>query len=135
MGRDIKNCQFCTYSSDHTSHLKRHIKFVHLDIRNQCGYKGASRSKLKRHKESIHDKEANDLECNQCEFVSSTRNQLNRHKMTIHNEANDITKYLSNKTCIWELENGDSCGKMFSWPSNVKRAHKCCPLEYSKVCM
>ena len=87
MARSVRNCQFCTYSSNHTNHLKVHVNVVHLDIRKYkcdlCEYKGTSKPKLKRHKEAIHEK-TNDHECNKCEFKSSTSNQLNAHKRKIH---------------------------------------------------
>ena len=92
MVSSVKNCQFCSYSSDHSNHLKEHINVVHLGIRkyvcDRCDYKGSTKTKLRKHREAIHEKIKNHA-CSQCKYKAATPTKLKMHKKAVHDKIRD----------------------------------------------
>ena len=55
---------------------------------DQCSYKSALNSYLKKHIESVHSRKSNqsfpNLKCDQCNFTSTDENKLSFHKLSVH---------------------------------------------------
>ena len=96
----MESCQFCPYLNKDPTKLARHVKGVHLQIRNlecdRCDYKASEKGTLKLHIKAAHDKTMPDkvrdrdmLKCNQCEYTVQPYRvgHLNYHKKTVHDKV------------------------------------------------
>ena len=80
-------CLPCAKSFKRTQDLKRHVKGVHLKIRDfpccQCDKKFDSNYQTEKHFRNIHLK-IKDATCNLCRTDFSGQGTLNRHKRAVH---------------------------------------------------
>ena len=84
----LHKCPECDYVSTHRDHVNRHLKQVHLKIRDvncpHCDYATVNRDHLKRHIKRKHDK-VRDIECPFCiDYQATTKDQLRAHVARKH---------------------------------------------------
>ena len=104
--KDKFECKECDIKFNNNGHLQRHIKSVHLNIRDfeckECDMKFSDNSKLKRHINSVHLKIQDYIcEYDKCEFTCSTNVNLQRlqeKKLKIAKQQAEIKKQKMLKT-------------------------------------
>ena len=80
-------CPQCTMTSTTASSLKRHIQSIHEKNTYpcpQCDYEATQVSSLKTHIQSIHDKKT--YPCPQCDYEATTSSSLKAHIQSIHDK-------------------------------------------------
>ncbi len=102
-------CPSCTYSTSNKSHLKDHMKAVHLKIRDQtcphCDYATSCAANLQRHFRMRHTGGAsnkptedgteekvpaqNNLGCPPCTYSTSNKSHLKDHMKAVHLKIRD----------------------------------------------
>jgi KRAB domain-containing zinc finger protein len=122
-------CEDCEYKCANKGYLKKHIKAVHLKIKNfeceKCSYKCATKTSLKNHINAVHDKIKN-FECEKCSYKCSSRGNLYQHINTVH----DKIKNFECEKCSYK------CATKGSLKQHIKRIHlkiknfKCEDCEY-----
>ena len=79
---EMESCQFCPYLNKDPTKLARHVKGVHLQIRNlecdRCDYKASEKGTLKLHIKAAHDKTMPDKvrEIGICSSATSVNTQF-----------------------------------------------------------
>jgi hypothetical protein len=75
-------CQECDYKCNVKNNLERHIKIVHLKIKDfqcqECEYKCSIKSHLKTHVIQVHLK-IKDFKCPKCDYKCANNGNLQRH--------------------------------------------------------
>ena len=85
----LQQCLFCSYSTEKTSNMKRHILNVHSDQKlscNECDKQFSRESSLANHKESAHTPK---VKCNLCDKEFVSQRTLDKHILHKHT-ANKI---------------------------------------------
>ena len=112
-------CSLCPYKSNRQYDIEKHIKRMHLKIKNHkcttCDYTCASISDLNRHIKQVHNKIKNH-KCTKCEYACSLKSCLTDHIIAVHDKikdsqcltcpykcsrSSDLTKHI--KTCTGKL--------------------------------
>jgi hypothetical protein len=96
-GKQILACPDCDYVGQGTSHVKRHIKTVHLGIKDimcdQCNWVTALKADLKRHKKTVHcgpgPVNAKQV-CPHCGYLAPIAAALKRHISAVHYLVKDF---------------------------------------------
>ena len=81
---NLKHCLFCTYTTQDSSNLKKHILNVHSDSKfscNLCDKKFSRESSLSNHKEKSHSSK---LKCDYCEKEYVCKKNLDKHILKDH---------------------------------------------------
>ena len=101
--KDLK-CDKCEFVTAHSSSLGRHIKEIHLNIKqkkkptkpigpktcDQCAYLTNCNRALKRHKDAMHGN-VKHFSCDICQdFYSLYQAQVDQHKMSFHEKKLDF---------------------------------------------
>jgi uncharacterized Zn-finger protein len=85
-------CDQCEFTYTTKSTLKQHIKSVHDKIKDHecdlCDYTCSHKGVLNQHIKSVHDK-IKDHECDLCEFKCSNKGDLKQHIKQVHDKIKD----------------------------------------------
>ena len=90
---ETKKCKVCPYETTYGKILTRHVKAVHLKIRNHicddCGYATSHKFHLKSHKERVHKMGKKKIEkkkflCELCPYKTYWKHHLSKHVEAIH---------------------------------------------------
>ena len=81
--RELMKCDTCKYETNRGLLMNRHIKAVHLQIKDHvceiCGFATSQKGHLKVHKNTVHRVQKYTFKCDKCSFSSDIRKNLQRH--------------------------------------------------------
>lgn len=109
----------CTYSSNHSGHVKRHVMSVHDKVRfpcPHCDHQSTTIYHLKRHIQCRHEGNIEQISCELCNYSCRKRENLKKHFEKVHGR---LLKPL-NKA---ELKLCDKCDYMTTDSADLK-VHK-----------
>ena len=79
-------CEYCDYATSGKWSLLKHIKAIHVQIKNDhgtCEFTASEKGQITKHIKDVHDKIRDNI-CDQCNLSTSDKGSLRKHSKSVH---------------------------------------------------